>query len=112
MELFSYKPWGGCYGWFWRHHKRLAVGAIISSIAFIKDAKSLVEAVSQQTFIHLKLMSEDEIQHSLKQANARVYWDDLLAVRDTIHVHFVAPNPIGIETKVTTNGGKSSLFTY
>ena len=34
----------------------------------------------QQTHIHLKLMSEDEIEQSLKQANARVYWDDLLAV--------------------------------
>ena len=34
----------------------------------------------QQTHIHLKLMSEDEIEQSLKQTNARVYWDDLLAV--------------------------------
>ena len=34
-------------------------------------------------------MSEDEIEHSLKQTNARVIWDDLLAVRGTIHMHFV-----------------------
>ena len=42
-------------------------------------------------------MSEDQIEYSLKQTNARVYWDDLLAVWDTIHVHFAAPNPISIE---------------
>ena len=34
----------------------------------------------------------------------------MLAVRDTIQVHFVAPNPIGIETKVTTNGDKSTVY--
>ena len=54
-------------------------------------------------------MSEDEIEHSLKQTNARIYWDDLLAVQGTIHVDFVAPNPIGIETKVTTNDDKSAV---
>ena len=32
----------------------------------------------QQLRIDLKLISEDEIEQSLKQANARVYWDDLL----------------------------------
>ena len=46
----------------------------------IKDVKSLVKAVSQQKRIHLKLMSKDPIEHSLKQTNAMVYWDDLLAV--------------------------------
>ena len=54
-------------------------------------------------------MLEDEIEHSVKQTNARMYWDDLLAVRGTIHVHFVAPNPIGIETKVATNDDKSTV---
>ena len=33
----------------------------MSGRAVIKDAKSLVQAVSQETHIHLKLMSEDEI---------------------------------------------------
>ena len=61
--------------------KRLATRAIISCRAVSKDAKSPVEAVSQQTKkFHIKLMSESEIEHSLKQTNARVYWDDLLAV--------------------------------
>ena len=54
-------------------------------------------------------MSEDEIEPSLKTANARVYWDDLLAVLGTIHVHFATPNPIAIDTKVTTNDDKSTL---
>ena len=54
-------------------------------------------------------MSKDEIEHSLKQTNARVYWDDLLAVWGTIHVHFAAPNNFGINTKVTTNDDKSTL---
>ena len=42
--------------------KRLAARAIISRRAVIKDAKSLVDAVSQQTRIQLKHMSEDEIE--------------------------------------------------
>ena len=54
-------------------------------------------------------MSKDEIEHSLKQTNARVYWDDLLAVWGTIHVHFAAPNNFGINTKVTTIDDKSTL---
>ena len=54
-------------------------------------------------------MSEDEIEPSLKTTNARVYWDDLLAVLGTIHVHFATPNPIAIDTKVTTNDDKSTL---
>ena len=54
-------------------------------------------------------MSKDEIEHSLKQTNARVYWDDLLAVWGTIHVHFAAQNNFGINTKVTTNDDKSTL---
>ena len=33
----------------------------------------------------------------------------MLAVWDTIHVHFAAPNPIAIDIKVTTNDDKSSL---
>ena len=59
--------------------------------------------------IHLKLTSEDEIEHSLKTTNARVYWDDLLAVWGTIHVHFATPDPTAIDTKVTTNDDKSTL---
>ena len=51
---------GGCDG-LGGTIKQLATRAIISRRAVIKDAKSLVEAVSQQTHIHLKLMSEDEI---------------------------------------------------
>ena len=51
-----------------------------------------VEAVSQQTYIHLKLMLEDETEYFLKQTNARVYWDELLTLRGTIHVHFAAPH--------------------
>ena len=89
--------------------KQLATRAIISRRAVTKDAKSLEEAVSQQTSIQLKLISEDEIEHPLKQTNARIYWDDLLAVLGTIHEHFVAPNPISIETKVTTNDDKSTV---
>ena len=54
-------------------------------------------------------MSEDEIEQSLKQTNASVYWDDLLAVWGTIHVHFAVPNPIAIDTKVITNDDKSTL---
>ena len=54
-------------------------------------------------------MSEDEIEPSLKTTNARVYWDDLLAVLGTIHVHFGTPNPIAIDTKVTTNDDKSTI---
>ena len=41
--------------------KQLVTRAIMSRRAVIKDAKSLVEAVSQQTRIQLKLISEDEI---------------------------------------------------
>ena len=52
---------------------------------------------------------KDEIEHSLKQTNARAYWNDLLAVWSTIHVHFAAPHPTGIETKVITNDGKSTF---
>ena len=54
-------------------------------------------------------MSEDEIEHSSKKSNARVYWDDLLAVLGTIRVHFATLNPIAIDTKVTTNNDKSTL---
>ena len=61
MDLFSYKSWkGGCDG-LGGTIKKLATRATISRTAVIKDAKSLVEAVSQQTHIHLKLMPEDEI---------------------------------------------------
>ena len=49
-------------------------------------------------------MSEDS------KTNARIYWDDLLAVRGTIHLHFFAPNPSGFETKVTTNLDKSNVY--
>ena len=44
--------------------------------------------------------------NTLKQTNERVYWDELLAVWGTIRVHFAVPNPIGIDTKVTTNDDK------
>ena len=54
-------------------------------------------------------MSENEIEHSLKQTNARAYWDHLLAVWGAIHVHFAAPNPIGIDTKVITSDDESTL---
>ena len=74
--------------------------AIISHRAVIKDAKSLVEGVSHQKCIHLKLMSKDEIEHSLKQTNARVYWNDLLAIRGTIHEQFVDLNLIDIKTRL------------
>ena len=43
--------------------KQLVERVIISGRVVIKDAKSLVETVSQQTHIHLKLMPEDEIEH-------------------------------------------------
>ena len=54
-------------------------------------------------------MPEDEIEHPLKQTNARVYWDDLLVVWGIIHVHFAAPNFIGIDTIVATNDDKLTL---
>ena len=41
--------------------KQLVTRAIMSRRAVIKDAKSLVEAVSQETRIQSKLISEDEI---------------------------------------------------
>ena len=55
-------------------------------------------------------MSEDEIEHSLK-TNAKIllYWD-LLAVWGTIHSHFAAPNPISIDTMVSTNDQKRTLY--
>ena len=54
--------------------KQLATRAIISRKAPIKDANSLVEVISLQTRIHLKFMSEDEIERYPKQRNARVYF--------------------------------------
>ena len=61
LSCFLIMSWkGGCDG-LGGTIKQLATRAIISRRAVIKDAKSLVEAVSQQTHIHLKLMSEDEI---------------------------------------------------
>ena len=38
-------------------------------------------------------------------------WDDFLDIWGTIYmyVHFVAPNHIGIETKITTNDNKSTV---
>ena len=81
------------------------MGAIIYCRAVVKDAKSLEEIVLQQTCIHFKLVSKDENE----QSNAMIYWNILQALWGTIHMHFVAPNPIGIQTKVTTNDDKSTV---
>ena len=40
------------------------MGAIICCRAVVKDAKSLEEVVLQQTCIHFKLVSKDEIEQS------------------------------------------------
>ena len=62
----SYKSWKGGFGWSLRHHKMISHKGnhVLYCDAVVLDATSLVEAVLQQTHIHLKLMSEDETEHS------------------------------------------------
>ena len=45
-------------------------------------------------------MSQDETEHFLEQTNARVYWDDLLAVWGTIQVHFAALNSMTLTQRL------------
>ena len=83
--------------------KRMATNEVKNRKAIMKDAQTLVEAVSDKTKIHLILLNETDITSRRAETKVDELWNDVPGVPGTLHVHCVEPHENGIVTRMISN---------
>ena len=82
--------------------KRLAIQAIITRKAIIKDAKSLHDAISEKA-------KEDAIKESLLELEVDELWTDINGVPGTLHIHCICAHNNGVNSKMFTNDAMTTF---